>query len=156
MSLCEKIFFNSDISRLNESDRTKLSRRDRRKREEDIHKLSTIETMLLFRIAPFSRYRSCRRERILFDRVHGWNDPGRKFHEQFGIYRESGDWTSGNRRIGCLEGRAAPFKALAEKLHARGIVTGSSSEEEAVSKGNKVWLVNPRLPLGGKTGRESI
>lgn len=46
-----------------------------------------------------------------------------------------------------------------EKLHARGIVTGSlkTGEEEAVSKGNKVCLVNPRLPLGGKTGySESI
>lgn len=32
----------------------------------------------------------------------------------------------------------------------------NGEEEEAVSKGNKVWLVNPRLPLGGKTGRESI
>lgn len=79
-----------------------------------------------------------------------------KFDEQFGIYRESGDSTGGNRRVGCLEGRAALFKAIAEKLHARGIVTGSLNGEEAVSKGNKVWLVNPRLPLGGKTERESI
>lgn len=129
--LCEKIFFNSDISRLNESDRTKLSRRDRRER-------GCVTEKRIF--ANYPRSKPCyysellhflgtevvgERERILFDRVHGWNDPGRKFHEQFGIYRESGDWTSGNRRIGCLEGRAAPFKAMAEKLHARGIVTGS-------------------------------
>lgn len=147
----KKYFFNSDISRLNESE------------EEIIANGMEKNGLWIYpRINPTKSCLNCSifsvqklLKRIIEDRVHGWKSVLEKFHEQFGIYRESGDSTSGNRRIGRLEGRAALFKAMAEKLHARGIVTGSlNGEEEAVSKGNKVWLVDPRLPLGGKTGDE--
>lgn len=104
----EKVFFNPDISRLNESDggnyREQMDGKELEGKKER-YKLILLKSLLHFlgaEVVGENSRGSCTRVRTICEE---------KLDVQFGIYRESGDSTSGNRRIGCLEGRAAPFKA---------------------------------------------
>ena len=72
-----------------------------------------------------------------------------EFHQQFGVYRGSGNSTGAEMAEECRGRRAAAFKATPGKVYARGIVTGSLNvnDEEAAHLQREteapVWLVNP-------------
>ncbi|KAK1122171.1 hypothetical protein K0M31_009397 [Melipona bicolor] len=65
-----------------------------------------------------------------------------EFHQQFAVYRESGNSSGAEMAEECRGRRAAAFKATPEKVYARGIVTGSLNAKLPILKGKR------RLPCG--------